>query len=381
MAREPKFGGTIFYSKEPIAGITLYQGSRPEQSLEEMFTELEKADLREARKLELLNRLKARALKAEKERLDAQKALAPSDEGKISSSKRYLVDPETGKIDVVDEDGEYTYKDALLVSASIKGRAGHYDDALKLIEAFKALVNVGSPKAEERKKEFYVEPETGVIVKDPENGEYTLAEARTISQSMRKAANLPPANYYVDPDGNVHQLQPGQPVVVKQRTEPSAQKIFLIDQKGNLQESEAGKPIVVRVESTPSSNIPPMYPFPAMGADNKPILGSDGKPVYVDIEPMLKWLGFQSEQKRADERHNALMGLTQTIKENLPIGMEAFSRAASEVKGKTPESTTQQYECGSCHTKFTLPREPGEDEKVICPKCGQEWTGKEVLGA
>jgi len=76
-----------------------------------------------------------------------------------------------------------------------------------------------------------------------------------------------------------------------------------------------------------------------------------------------------------------LMGLTQTIKENLPIGMEAFSRAASEVKGKTPESTTQQYECGSCHTKFTLPREPGEDEKVICPKCGQEWTGKEVLGA
>ena len=135
MARQPKFGETIFYSKEPIAGITLYQGSRPEQSIEEMFTELERADLRETRKLELLNRLKTRALKAEKERLDAQKALATPDEGKISSPKRYLVDPETGKIDVVDEDGEYTYKDALLVSASIKGRTGHYDDALKLISA------------------------------------------------------------------------------------------------------------------------------------------------------------------------------------------------------------------------------------------------------
>jgi DNA-directed RNA polymerase subunit RPC12/RpoP len=52
-----------------------------------------------------------------------------------------------------------------------------------------------------------------------------------------------------------------------------------------------------------------------------------------------------------------------------------------EVKGKAPESTVQQYECGSCHTKFTLPREPGEDEKVICPKCQREWTGKEVMSA
>jgi len=385
MAREPKFGGTIFYSKEPIAGITLYQGSRPEQSLEEIFTELERADLREARKVELLNRLKTRALKAEAERVEAERALHTAGEVKtgvsLANPKRYLVDPETGKIDVADEDGEYTYKDALLVSASIKGKTGHYDDALTLIEAAKKLISAGSPKTEERKKEFYVEQETGVIVKDPENGEYTLAEARTISQSMRKAANLPPANYYVDPDGNVHQLQPGQPVVVKQRTEPSAQKIFLIDQKGNLQESEAGKPIVVRVEPAPTSNMPPMYPFPAMGSDGKPILGSDGKPVYVDIEPMLKWLGFQDERRRADERHNALMGLTQTIRENLPLGIEAFQRAVSEVGGKAPESAVQQYECSSCHTRFTLPREPGENEKVICPKCGHEYLGKEVLGA
>lgn len=84
----------------------------------------------------------------------------------------------------------------------------------------------------------------------------------------------------------------------------------------------------------------------------KPILGQDGKPVYVDIEPMMKWMGFQSEQRRADERHTALMGLTQTIKENLPVGIEAFGRAVSEVKGKAPESAVQQYECGGCHTQI-----------------------------
>jgi len=107
----------------------------------------------------------------------------------------------------------------------------------------------------------------------------------------------------------------------------------------------------------------------------------DGNPMVMDLNQYIGLKRFESEERRSDERHSALMGLTQTIRENLPIGIEAFSRAASEVKGKAPESAVQQYECGSCHTKFTLPREPGEDEKVICPKCGQEWTGKEVLGA
>jgi len=186
----------------------------------------------------------------------------------------------------------------------------------------------------------------------------------------------------VKPDGSVKQMGPGEPIVVTQQA-PTPTKTFIVKQTpegATVEEHDPSKPIIINALA-PASGMPPMYPFPAMGADNKPILGSDGKPVYVDIEPMLKWVGFQSEQKRADERHNALMGLTQTIKENLPIGIEALSRATSEVKGKAPESTVQQYECGSCHTKFTLPREPAEDEKVICPKCGQEWTGKEVMGA
>ena len=377
MARPAKFEETISISKQPIAGIALYQtdtrGQKRELTIDEMLDELEKSEVRQARKEELLTRIRERITKAD----EAKKP--PTNR----NPKRYLVDPETGRIDVDEEEGEYTYKDALLTSASIKGKGGQFDDAIGLINAARTLAEGSKPAVEEKKKEYYVDPDTGIIHHDPENGEYTLAEARTVSQSMRKAANQPVANYYVDPDGNVHQLQPGEPAVVKQRTESSTPKIFLIDQKGDLQESEAGKPIIVRVEPAPGSGMPPMYPFPVMDAAGKPVVGQDGQPVYANLEPMLKYLGFQGEQRRADERHTALMGLVQTAKENLPDGILALREAAAEAKGSSTGKTAQQqvYECGECHSKFSLTREPAEGETVACPKCGHSWSPEEVAAA
>jgi len=96
----------------------------------------------------------------------------------------------------------------------------------------------------------------------------------------------------------------------------------------------------------------------------------------------MKWLGFQSEQKRADERHGALMGLAQTVRENLGDGVAALKAAASEMKGGAKTSAAVQpqlYECGQCHEKFGV--QPGEWERVACPKCQTEYTREEVLGA
>ncbi|GAI62643.1 unnamed protein product, partial [marine sediment metagenome] len=180
MARDAKYRGTFGLSPQPIAGVTLYQDRRvTEPSIEEMMEELGKSDIREARKEELLAKLEQRVKKirgTEKE----QKPLTPN-------PKRYLVDPETGIISVDEEEGELTYKDALLISASKKSKGGQYDEAIQLINAAKTLAEGSQPRTEERKKEFYVDQETGIIVHDPENGEYTLSEARAVSQSMHKA--------------------------------------------------------------------------------------------------------------------------------------------------------------------------------------------------
>ncbi|MBA7545505.1 hypothetical protein ES705_37874 [subsurface metagenome] len=149
------------------------------------------------------------------------------------------------------------------------------------------------------------------------------------------------------------------------------------------EEHDLGKPIIIN-NPAPGLNMPPMMPFPVMDGEGKPVVGQDGQPVYANLEPMLKYMGFQGEEKRADERHSALMGLVQTVKENIPDGIQALRDAAADARrsagGKTSQQQPQEYECNQCPTKFTLEREPVEGEKVKCPKCNQEWSKEEIMG-
>jgi len=410
MAREPKFRGEIAYSTQPISGITVYQGqdSREEPSIEQMLEELEKDEIRGVRKAILLSKLK--------ESLGAKREEKPSE-----NPKRYLVDPGTGRIDVVDEDGEYTYKDALLVSASIKGKGGQYDEAINLIKAVKTVASEGQPPLAEKPKEFYVDPETGIIIRDPDNGEHTLSEARAISYSMRKDqprtaqfidedGNVkevppgqpivikkeasPPVTYFVDDNGQLKQVKPGEPIVVKQRPSSPPGKTLVVRQtpEGMItEEYELGKPIIINAPASPGSNMPPIMPFPVMGSDGQPVYDKEGKPVYANIEPMMKWMGFQSDQKRADERHGALMGLVQAVRENLGDGVAAIKAAAEESKrgtgtgAKTSTQTSppqqQAFKCGDCGMMFSPPSGwAGQPVKCPNPECGREYSKEELLG-
>jgi len=380
MARDAKFRGTFGWSPQPVAGVTLFQGRKTtELSLEDMIEELGKSDIREARKEELLAKMEQRIKKirgTEKE----EKPATPN-------PKHYLVDPETGVISVDEEDGELSYKDALLVSASIKGKGGHYDEAINLINTVKAFTQEDKPTPNEKPKEYYVDPNTGIIVHDPENGELTLSEARAISQSLQKGTTggEPPPGSYIDEEGNVHELKPGQPIVVKKVVrEPG--KTYLMNPEGELVEHEPGKPIIIKMQPSPGSSLPPMMPFPIMGGDGQPVYDKDGKPVYANLEPMMKWMGFQGDQRRADERHSTLMGLAEKVRENLGDGISALKAAAEEAKGGTkakppaPQEQPQLFRCG-CGTEFSPP--PGWDGQPIkCPnpECGREYSKEELGG-
>lgn len=306
MAREPKFRGSFGLSAQPIAGVTLYQDRKPsEPSIDEMLEELDRSDIRAARKEELLARIKERIANLSGEK-KAEKPIS-------DNPKRYLVNPETGRIDVVD-DGEYSYKEALLISSSIRAKGGHFDDAINLINAAKTLSEGTKPPEGEKKREFYVDDD-GIIHRDPENGDLTLSEARAISQSRRPPAD-PPPSYYVDKDGKVQQVAPGQPVVVEKSGQPGPS--YFVNEKGELQEVKPGQPIVIRVES--KSDQPPSTPIQ--------LTDKAGNPIVMDIGSLISWRKFEGEERRADEEQKDKRDMAGAVKTFLTKIGEAAARAA-----------------------------------------------------
>lgn len=222
--------------------------------------------------------------------------------------------------------------------------------------------------------------EEGAVVQEIEPG-----QPMVLSQP---APNKPSATYVVDGEGNVRQAQPGEPIVIKQQVQSSPGKTYLVRQTPEgmvTEEFEAGKPIIINAPTpSPNSNLPPMLPFPVIGSDGQPVYDKDGKPVYANIEPMMKWMGFQSEQRRQEERHQALIATAKTFREHIGDLVAGMKVAAEEKKqgSKLPtEPQPQAFECADCHTQFGVP--PGwVGEPVRCPNpsCGRVYTREELLG-
>ncbi|MBA7668691.1 hypothetical protein ES703_76806 [subsurface metagenome] len=119
------------------------------------------------------------------------------------------------------------------------------------------------------------------------------------------------------------------------------------------------------------------------------IAGPDGNPLVMDLGQVIDWRRFQSEEKRADERNIALVGLAQTVRENVGDGIAAIKAAAEEAKTsvKTPETPAtkpqqpQKFSCGDCKTQFSLPAEwAGQPIKCPNPECDREYSKEELLG-
>jgi len=115
------------------------------------------------------------------------------------------------------------------------------------------------------------------------------------------------------------------------------------------------------------------------------VIGLDGEPAVMDLTKALDMRKFLADEKRADERQVALIGLFQTVRENVPDGIQAILKTVSEVKGgtgaKTPAPQPQTFQCGDCQTQFSPPPEwEGQPLKCPNPECGREYTKEELLG-
>ena len=229
-------------------------------------------------------------------------------------------------------------------------------------------------------KTYVVQPtDQGTVVKEVQPGEPLVVPST--------GGNQPPATYFVDNDGNVKQVQPGEPIVLKQQsTNPPTQKTLIVRQTAEgivTEEVEPGKPIILE-QNRPSGGGMQGLPFPVFGSDGKPAHDGEGRPIYADLEPTMRWLEFQSQEKRSNERHGALMGLVKTVQENVGDGIAALKAAAEQAKGGTGSGKTeseqqpQVFSCGDCETQFSAPPE-WAGQPLTCPQCGREYSKEELL--
>lgn len=251
------------------------------------------------------------------------------------------------------------------------------DEMTKVFNAVKEFLGPQS-----KGKSYIVKPgEEGYTVEEVEEGKPMVID------TPRGTTN-PSKTYFINDEGNVEDVT-GKPIVIKQPApviNPSG-KTYLVRQTPEgmvTEEYEAGRPIIINAPS-PATNLPPMLPFPVLGSDGKPVYDNDGKPVYANLEPMMKWIGFQGEQKREDEKHSMLMGLGQAVRENIGDGIAALKAAAEEAKGgagaKKPQTSQQQvFKCGDCGSQFSPPAGwTGEPLKCPNPECGREYLKEELL--
>ena len=298
----------------------------------------------------------------------SEEGLAAAGEARKGESLDYIVE-DNNILQVGAGLGMFTFRQALQVMAAKRGTGPPTQGGTGSLKDLAEAVGILNP-----------------------NQPLTLADVITINNMISEARGgggdppPPPIGYYVDNEGNVQELKPGQPIVVKKVTQEPSKTYFLNPNSGLLEENEPGKPIIIQMQPSPGSNVPAMVPFPAIGQDGQPVLDKEGKPVFVDIEPQLRWMGFQSEQRRAEERHGALMGLVKTARENIPDGIQAILAAASEFKGtkaKTPPASKAAeqpivFQCADCPTQFSPPAD-WEGQPLKCPKCGREYTKEELL--
>lgn len=116
------------------------------------------------------------------------------------------------------------------------------------------------------------------------------------------------------------------------------------------------------------------------------ISGPDGKPFVMDLGQVINWKKFEGEERRADEQMKTMTGLAQTVRENIPDGIQAILKTVEEVKGgagaKTPapEQPQQTFKCGDCGTEFGPPAGwASQPLKCPNPACGREYSKEELL--
>ena len=247
---------------------------------------------------------------------------ARKSEEKVEAAKKdgagkrdYILTEENIPVHVGDLQGDLDYKDAVALAQlrTARNRSdGHQasagsmaDEVAKIFGAFKEIMGEKATG-----KSFVVKPGAdGYQVEEVDPDKPMLIP--------QPGAAKPSPSYFVDNDGTVKEIQPGQPLVIMKESSKPAQSgsQYLIDQKtGEMREVAPGQPIIIKTESAPVSQSTPIQ-----------MKDKDGNPMILDLNTFIRLEDHKEKQRRDEDSHQVKMDIAKTFKDALNKAGKALS--------------------------------------------------------
>lgn len=229
--------------------------------------------------------------------------------GKGKGTRGYILDAEDKPVYVGEGYGDLDYEDALELSKIRGGRGSKAtaapqspgsmaDDMVKLFGAFKEFMG---EKAQG--KSWIVQPgEEGLQVEEVDPN-------RPMILNYPPGDNKGKATFFVNSDGEVQEVQPGQPVIIKQPANLPLSNVspqYLIDRSsGEITEVKPGQPIVIHTAQPQQQ-----YPYAPIQIKDK-----EGNPMVLDLSTFIRLEEHRDKQRRDDESHETKMGIAKSFKD------------------------------------------------------------------
>lgn len=238
-----------------------------------------------------------------------------------TGKRDYILSSDNAPVYVGEYQGDLDYKDALDLAKVRMARSrgdsaattpgSMADEVTKIFTAFKAVTG-------ER-----VEGRSYVVKPGPEGYEVEEVDpSRPVLIPQAPGAKQGPS-YFVDSDGAVKELAPGQPVVIMKDTpRPPATTgtHYLIDQRtGEVKEVAPGQPVVIIRESSPPAQSTPIQ-----------FTDKDGKPMILDLSTFIRLEEHRDKQRRDEDSHQTKMEIAKGFKDLLHIAQRAASHLGEE---------------------------------------------------
>lgn len=239
--------------------------------------------------------------------LPGKKAEGQEERKEGAGKKDYILSEDDHPINVGEGLGDLDYKDAVdlakIRAARSRGVASTgigspVDDAIKIVNLVK------SHEGEKAVGKSYV-------VKPGEDGSFQVEEAepgKPILIQASQAAKPAAPSFYVDSDGTVKELPPGQPVVIIKEAPKAVATSgthYLVDQKGEVKEIAPGQPIVIIRESAQLQSTPIQ------------VKDKDGNPMVLDLATFVKLEEHRDKQRHDEESHETKMEIAKSFKSML----------------------------------------------------------------